>query len=123
MLLIDKLSSKPVYEQIVEGIERNILLGLYPVGGQVPSVRELSVSLGINPNTIQKSYAELARRGVICPSPGNGCFVAADAKERMRERAVLTLDGLRKTVRDMRMAGVTRDEILKIVNDAMEEEP
>ena len=87
MLLIDKLSGKPVYEQVVEGVERNILMGIYPEGSILPSLRELSVTLGINPNTIQKSYAELIRRGVIVPSPGSGTSVAADAKARIRAAA------------------------------------
>ena len=90
MLFIDKLSGKPVYEQIVDGIERGILLGIYPPGGQVPSLRELSQSLGINPNTIQKSYAELTRHGVICPSPGSGCYVSHYAKEKLKEKFLLS---------------------------------
>ena len=53
MLFVDKLSPIPVYEQIIEGIERNILLGIYPPGSLLPSLRELSVKIGINPNTIQ----------------------------------------------------------------------
>ena len=118
MLFIDKLSAKPVYEQVVDGIERGILLGIYPPGAQVPSLRELSQSLGINPNTIQKSYAELTRRGVICPSPGSGCYVAHDAKERLRERARKRLLELEALAAELYAAGLDEHELTDAVKAA-----
>ena len=81
MLLIDKFSTKPVYEQLIEGIERDILVGAFAEGAQLPSLREMSAMLSINPNTIQKSYAELTRRGIILPAHGSGCYVASNARE------------------------------------------
>ena len=115
MLLIDKFSGKPVYEQIIEGIERNILMGIYPEGSVLPSLRELSVTLGINPNTIQKSYAELIRRGVIVPSPGSGTFVAPDAKERIRAAAAEKLAMLEDLVAELALAGVPKGDVLATV--------
>ena len=115
MLLIDKLSQKPVYEQIIEGIERNILLGIYPCGSLLPSVREQSVTLGINPNTIQKSYAELTRRGIIQPSPGSGCFVSVNAKELLLEEARKRLSSLKELLSELRTAGIEKHEILDAV--------
>ena len=116
MLLIDKLSGKPVYEQIIEGIERNILMGIYPEGSVLPSLRELSVTLGINPNTIQKSYAELIRRGVIVPSPGSGTYVASDAKDRIRAAAAEKLSRLEELVADLALADVPKgDDVLATV--------
>ena len=115
MLLIDKLSGKPVYEQIVEGIEKNILMGVYPEGSILPSLRELSVTLGINPNTIQKSYAELIRRGVIIPSPGSGTYVAPDSKARIREAATEKLTKLEELVADLAIADVPKEDVLATV--------
>ena len=115
MLLIDKLSGKPVYEQIVEGIEKNILMGVYPEGGVLPSLRELSVTLGINPNTIQKSYAELIRRGVIIPSPGSGTYAPPDARLRIREAATEKLTKLEELVADLAMADVPKGDVLATV--------
>ena len=115
MLLIDKLSGKPVYEQIIEGIERNILMGIYPEGSVLPSLRELSVTLGINPNTIQKSYAELIRRGVIVPSPGSGTYVAPDAKERIREATVEKISMLEDLVAELALADVPKGDVLATV--------
>ena len=115
MLLIDKLSQKPVYEQIIDGIERNILLGIYPCGSLLPSVREQSVTLGINPNTIQKSYAELTRRGIILPSPGSGCYVSHEAKDLLLEEARKKIVNLKELLTELRIAGVKQDEILGAV--------
>lgn len=115
MLLIDKLSGKPVYEQIIEGVEKNIILGIYRPGGVLPSLRELSVTLGINPNTIQKSYAELIRRGVIIPAPGSGTYVAPDAVERIRAAAAEKMPVLEELVADLALAGVPRGDVLAIV--------
>ena len=115
MLLIDKLSGKPVYEQIIEGMERNILMGIYPEGSVLPSLRELSVTLGINPNTIQKSYAELIRRGVIIPSPGSGTFVAPDAKERIRAAAAEKISMLEELVAELALADVPKGDVLATV--------
>ena len=115
MLFIDKLSAKPVYEQVVDGIERGILLGIYPPGAQVPSLRELSQSLGINPNTIQKSYAELIRRGIIIPSPGSGTYVAPDAIEKIRHAAGSKLEQLEALVAELVLADVPRSDVLATV--------
>ncbi len=115
MLLIDKMSSKPVYEQIIDGIERNILLGIYPPGSVLPSLRELSVTLSINPNTIQKSYGELTRRGVICPSPGSGCYVSPNALEILRLRAEEKLSLVRSITAELRMAGIPKGDVLATV--------
>ncbi len=115
MLLIDKLSGKPVYEQIIEGVEKNVLLGIYAPGSVLPSLRELSVTLGVNPNTIQKSYAELIRRGIIVPSPGSGTYVAPDAIDRIREAATHKLEQLEELVADLVLADVPRSEVLATV--------
>lgn len=116
MLLIDKLSGKPIYEQIIDGIEKNILMGIYEPGGVLPSLRELSVTLGINPNTIQKSYAELIRRGVIIPSPGSGSYVAPDAPERIRQAACGKLAGLEELVATLAMANIPEADVLAVVS-------
>ncbi len=118
MLFVDKLSAVPVYEQIIEGIEKNILLGIYPAGSVLPSLRELSVTLGINPNTIQKSYAELTRRGVICPSPGSGCYVSPQAISIIRDRAREKLVLIRSLSVELRLAGIPKEEILATVCEA-----
>ena len=115
MLLIDKLSGKPVYEQIVEGVEKNILMGVFSPGSVLPSIRELSATLSVNPNTIQKSYAELIRRGIIIPSPGSGTYVAPDAIEKIRHAAGSKLEQLEALVAELVLADVPRSDVLATV--------
>ena len=115
MLLIDKFSGKPVYEQLIEGIERGILMGAFAEGSQLPSLREMSAALSINPNTIQKSYAELTRRGVILPAPGSGCYVAPDAREVLRREAMSKLETLSELASELRLAGVGEEDLLAAV--------
>lgn len=123
MLFVDKLSSTPVYEQIIDGIEKNILLGIYPPSSMLPSLRELSVTLGINPNTIQKSYAELTRRGIICPSPGSGCYVSPDAISIIRTKAMEKLSEIRALAVELRMAGIPKGDILATVSEVYAGDP
>ena len=94
---IDKLSRTPIYEQIIQGLTREILTGILPEGSQIPSVREMSMQLSINPNTIQKAYSEMERQGLTASAPGIGRFVAAGAVEKLRHGSAMAgLDGLRE---------------------------
>lgn len=76
MFTIDKYSRVPIYEQIIEQVEMHIALGDLAPESLLPSVRSLSVELSVNPNTLQKAYAELERRGLCYSVPGNGCFIS-----------------------------------------------
>ena len=118
MLLIDKFSGKPVYEQLIEGIERDILMGMFTEGAQLPSLREMSAMLSVNPNTIQKSYAELIRRGIIQSAHGSGCFVAPGAAEILRREAEGRLQELTALVRELRLAGIDAEDIVKTAQKA-----
>jgi len=121
MLVIDKYSSKPIYEQIIEGTEKNILLGLMREGDAVPSVRELSVTLQINPNTIQKSYIELERRGSICSVQGRGSFVREGAVEAIKKRERQKLEELKETARSLKLAGVSQEELSDAIDEVFKE--
>ncbi len=115
MLFVDKFSRIPIYEQLVEAMEREIMTGVMKVGGQLPSLRELSSSLSINPNTIQKAYAELSRRGIICASPGSGYYVTPDALDVIRHEKETQLDTLEATIRELAKAGIARERIAAIL--------
>ncbi len=118
MLTIDKYSQTPIYEQIIDGIEKDILLGFLCEGEAVPSVRELSVTLAINPNTIQKAYIELERRGITVPLPGRGSFVRTGAVEAIKKEARKKLDALYECSRELCLAGVEAEELIKTVKRA-----
>lgn len=79
MITIDYRDPRPIYEQVVDGIESLALRGALPADTQLPSVRQLAMELSINPNTIQRAYGELERRGVIYAAKGRGNFVSDNA--------------------------------------------
>lgn len=118
MISIDNFSRIPVYQQIADGLKREIVLGILPVGAQLTSVRELSIGLGINPNTVQKAYIELEREGLIRSVPGKGSFVASDAAEQIR-RVVGKEESerIRASANRLASAGFSEEVVLEWIHD------
>ncbi|MHC4116566.1 MAG: GntR family transcriptional regulator [Planctomycetota bacterium] len=73
---IDNSSGRPVYQQIIDQIKRDIALGRLTQDEKLPTVRQLAGRLAINPNTIAKAYRQLEQEGIIVTKPGAGAFVA-----------------------------------------------
>ena len=121
MFEINAMSRSPVYEQLVEQVERYILLGLLREGDQLPSVRALSGELSINPNTIQKAYGELDAKGILCSVPGRGCFVAEGALACIRGRRLGEQGAFRRLVRELKAAGITAEELTEALSEEYEE--
>jgi GntR family transcriptional regulator len=115
MVTIDKFSRTPVYEQIAEGFCREVLCGLIREGDQMPSVRELSVLLSTNPNTVQKAYLELDRRGVISTASGVGTFIRQGALETLRESKKAKLNDLAALTRELFDAGIPEEELHTLI--------
>ncbi|MCI8610155.1 MAG: GntR family transcriptional regulator [Firmicutes bacterium] len=76
MFQLDIKSRKSIYEQVIDNLKAQIMDGSLNTGEKLPSVRELSKSITVNPNTVQKSYRELERQGYIYTITGVGTFVA-----------------------------------------------
>ena len=90
MVQLNYRDSKPIYEQIKEGLRRLVVTGALSVGEKLPSVRELASQLAINPNTIQRAYRELENEGYIYTLVGKGTFVAEnDNIDNTREKELL----------------------------------
>lgn len=90
MIILDYKDRRPIYEQVIEKLEELMLLGVLKENDPMPSVRSLAMDLSINPNTIQRAYAELERRGYIYVIKGKGSFVAENsAMKENRKRDVL----------------------------------
>lgn len=119
MFKIDVMSRIPVYEQIIEQMEKFILTGILSAKEQVPSVRSLSVELSVNPNTIQKAYSDLDRRKIIYSVPGRGCFVSENAKELLSGAKRSQLSELEQTMYELVLAGITKEEIIECLDKAI----
>lgn len=117
MFVIDLMSRVPVYEQVINQVEQKVLMKIMFPGTKMPSVRGLSMQLAINPNTIQKAYSELERRGVIITVPGKGAFIADDAVEKASVLAKDKLSEFREMVSGLIIAGVSKQELIDIVDE------
>ena len=95
-----------------DGLRRLIVSGTLPLGEKLPSVRELSTQLTINPNTIQRAYRELETEGYICSVPGRGSFVCQQdaALETRRAELLSRFDAL---VGELALVGVGSDKLIQ----------
>ncbi len=121
MFQIDVMSRTSVYEQIVEQMEKMVLSGILPADAKIPSVRSLSVSLSINPNTIQKAYTELDRKGLIYSVPGKGSYISKDAEQILIMEKRGEIENLKVSMRELAMAGISEEEMLAAVREIYEE--
>lgn len=115
MFQLDNMSRIPVYEQLIKQVENYIMSDILKPDDKMPSVRNLSMELLVNPNTIQKSYTVLDSRGIIYTVPGKGSFVSHDAKRIISEGARKHLDKLVDVISELRLAGISKEEIMEIV--------
>ena len=76
MITLDYRDRRPLYEQVIERFQYLMFKGVLVQDEKMPSVRSLATDLSINPNTIQRAYAELERQGFIYSIKGKGSFVA-----------------------------------------------
>jgi len=109
MFAVDNQSRIPVYEQVVAQTERFVLTGLLKPGDPMPSVRSLAITLSANPNTIQKAYTELERRGIIYSAPGKGSFIADDAREKLAAARREELGRITLSSHECAMAGIEKE--------------
>ncbi len=118
MLELDKTSRVPIYEQIIEGIQREILTGILKPLDQLPSIREVAVLLSANPNTVQKSYILLEERGIIRMQHGKGCFVSENAKQILKDRMKTKLSSIKALTNELALAGIPLEEIFSVVESS-----
>lgn len=113
MFNLDYQSRLPIYEQIVEQFERYIAYGVFKPKEQVPSIRELAASLGINPNTVKKAYEELEKRGVIITVSTKGTFVTDNIKQVVKGKIKDKINVIKENIKELEKLGMTKEEILK----------
>ena len=113
----------PIYLQIVGFVKRGIVAGTIPDGAEMPSRRMLSALLGVNPNTVQKSYAMLEEEGLIHSRSGAKSCVAADDAAIRRLRGELLGQNLKTVIEAMKQMGMTLEDAQTALADHWEVEP
>jgi GntR family transcriptional regulator len=101
----------PIYHQIVQRICSQIVRGDMLPGDKLPSVRELAVQFGVNPNTAQRVYMELERLAITEARRGQGTFVTEDQELLRTLRDQLKNDKIQTFIADMQNMGFTPEEI------------
>ena len=117
MISLNYRDSRPIYEQIKDGLKKLIVTGGLAVDEKLPSVRSLATQLSINPNTIQRAYNELEGEGYIYSVPGKGSFAAASAGADEGRKQEL-IERVRELLAELRYLGVSQREMLDLVREA-----
>ena len=118
---ISAASPGPLYQQIIDGIKREIGEGQLLPGTALPSFRALAEDLLVSLITVKRAYEELEREGIIHCKQGLGTFVSEKGAERSRQaRREQARMRLRQALRESTESGATNAEIIKMVKDMLE---
>jgi len=115
-------SDRPIFSQIMEIIQKDIVSGILEPGEKLPSVRNLAADASVNPNTVQKAFSELERMGLVYSQRTSGKFITEDVQmiEETKKEMAKTL--ISSFLNNMEQLGFTKDEALALTKKAGEEE-
>jgi DNA-binding transcriptional regulator YhcF (GntR family) len=120
---LDMGSGVPPYLQIVRQVEHAVRLGLLQTGDRLPTVKEIAVSLALNPNTVLKAYRELDHRGLTVGKVGSGTFIQSSRRIVSPAQLKLLRRSLHNWMRGARAARLTDEDVDAFVEDAKKDIP
>ncbi|MEI2664528.1 GntR family transcriptional regulator [Rossellomorea sp. LJF3] len=106
-------ASKPIYLQIADRIIREIVRKELALGDKLPSVREMAVQSGVNPNTIQRTYSELERMDIVETRRGQGTFVTEKEEVLTELNEKVQREVIESFIRNMKELGLTKDQMIQ----------
>lgn len=121
MIELNYRDNRPIYEQIKEQLQKHIVSGVIKADEKLPSIREFSTSLAINPNTISRAYHELENDGYIYTIPGKGSF-AAPMKDIDTKRETELLTKFGEIVLELSYLGHTKEDLTARISNVLEKE-
>ena len=116
MISLNYRDSRPIYEQIKDGLKKLIVTGAMVPDEKLPSVRALATQLSINPNTIQRAYNELENEGYIYSIPGKGSFASGNVNADAARKQELQTK-VRELLAELRYLGVGEEELLALLKE------
>ena len=116
MITVDMRDRKPISEQLIENIRTQAVQGYLKPDEHLPSVRQLAAELAINPNTIQKAYAELERQGVIYSLPGRGNFISPNIGAVAKQELQRQMQQLTIQLQQAKNAGAAKTEVQALLD-------
>lgn len=120
MIQLNYRDSKPIYEQIKDGLRRLVITGVVKKDEKLPSVRELATQLSINPNTIQKAFKELEQEGYIYTIAGRGSF-AAEKTDVATGRNEALMKEFEEIVKELLYLSEDKETLIKTIEKIAEE--
>lgn len=117
MINLDYQSREPIFKQIVMQIERYVALGILKPNDTLPSIRKMATSLGINPNTVKKAYAELESRGVISTLSTKNTFVSGEADNIKKQKIAEGIEKLKKEIDELVVLGISKEELIERIRN------
>lgn len=114
-------SDRPIWAQLVEKIQMQIVSGVYRPGSRLPSVREFAAEASVNPNTMQKAFAELERSGLIVTQRTSGRTVTENSAMIQNIRRDLALEQVIVFLNKMKELGYTRDQVIDLLDTQAKE--
>lgn len=122
LIFIDTHSGVPIYDQIYTQIKALIIKGEVKENDMLPSIRSLAKELRISVITTKRAYEELEKEGYVYTVPAKGCFVAKRNTELIKEQSIMKLEEMISQVFAFaRENGISRNELLEIINNETEE--
>jgi GntR family transcriptional regulator len=116
MIVLDYRDKRPLYEQVVEKLEHLIICGALKAGDKMPSVRSLALDLSVNPNTIQRAYAQLEQDGYIYTIVGRGNYVSDESVWKCGKLDDLEHQ-LKKLIQQASAAGMPKERIINVLDE------
>lgn len=108
-------SDRPIYSQILERVQLQIISGQYSPGGKIPSVRELAADAGVNPNTMQKALVELERSGLIITQRTSGRIVTENIEMIKKTQEQLAVEKMKEFVEKMKELGFEKKDMIELL--------
>ena len=119
---LDPQDRRPLYLQIIEEVRRAVVVGTLRAEDPLPSVRELSSELAINPRTVSQAYQELEREGVVYMRRGHGTFVSPAVQRDSEQRRALAETVARRSLFEARRNGLAVEELVTMIQKLATEE-
>lgn len=116
IIVVDLRNPKPIYEQIRDNIKHLIVTGALKQDEKLPSIRELSLTTSINPNTIQKAFRELETEGYVYTVPGRGSFVAPPPKNNP-DRINELFQTIKSAADELIFLGTAQEKITEFIRE------
>ena len=114
-------SDRPIYLQLMERIQHDIISGTYKPGDKLPSVRELAMEASVNPNTMQKAFAELENRGLLITMRTSGRMVTEDEERISMVRETIAQEKIDAFLQDMRELGFGPEQSFLLIKNSVEQ--